>query len=233
MGNRPKVPQFVLWLSGGCLVAAIGVSLLTWNGERPTARPALATALPKEIAGWQGQDLPLGDTEVMNATTRLLNYDDYVYRVYRRGGSEVFVYAMFWKQGSISVREIAGHAPEDCWPANGAQIIGPRVANGFLVGNRLTAPAESREFLFSGGQHVRVAWWHIWGNNIVDRGFDRKSITPTLRELGIWLFQRRGVRHDQFLVRIHTTGDLAAALKTEPAALLLEQFPEVFSAQPL
>jgi len=163
----------------------------------------------------------------------LLNYDDYIFRRYSKGADEVFVYAMYWRQGSISVREIAGHTPDGCWVANGALLRAPKQENGFAIGDEQTALAEVRDFVFPHQQRVQVAWWHLWGENRVDRSFDQKTLMPTLRELWIWLGRRHGARHDQLLVRIHTPGDLAAAMKTEPVAMFLKQFPAVFSAKPL
>lgn len=224
---------FSLVAAGACFTAALGVSMLALGREDAPNQGKLADAMSKQIAGWEGQDLPLGDTEVKNATTKLLNYDDYLYRVYRRGGSEVFVYAMYWKQGSISVREIAGHTPDGCWIANGAQIGAPKATRGLAVGGRATAPAEVREFRFPGGQRVEVAWWHLWGDNLIDRRFDQKSLSPTLRELWVWLGKRHGAQRDQLLVRIHTTEDLATVMKSPPVRSFLDQFPIIFSATPL
>lgn len=233
MGSDSKFPRIVLWLAAACLFAAILVSMLSLRGEEQSVRVKLSVALPKKINGWVGEDLPLGDTEVTNATTRLLNYDDYIYRVYRRGGVEVYLYAMYWKQGSISVREIAGHTPDGCWVSNGATPIGRSTAEALTVGSRPTVAAEVRQFAFQNGERVNVAWWHLWGDNLVDRGFDQKTLFPTLRELWVWLGQRHGARRDQLLVRIHTAGDLGQAIAAEPVVSFLGNFPEVFTAQSL
>jgi hypothetical protein len=189
--------------------------------------------MPMQIGGWAGADIPLGENEVLKASVRLLNYDDYIFRRYSKGSEEVFVYAMYWRQGSISVREIAGHTPDGCWVSNGAVLGAPKRENRFAIGSVDTADAEVREFVFPHHQQVQVAWWHLWGENLVDRSFDQKTLMPTLRELWIWLGRRHGARHDQLLVRIHTTGDLAAAMKTAPVTEFLKQFPVVFSAKPL
>lgn len=216
----------------GCLLAALLVSLVATNGNQ-VKRVPLAKQLPLVIDDWQGSDVPLGNNEVINASERILNYDDYVFRVYHRGREEVFVYAMYWKQGSISIREIAGHAPDGCWVANGARPGEVYKCVRLLVNGRSTSPAEVREFIFSENRRVHVAWWHIWGNNLVDRGFDRKSLVPTLRELWVWLGKRRGVQQDQLFIRIHTQGDLSSTMQSEPVVAFFQNFPEVFSATPL
>jgi hypothetical protein len=212
---------------------AIAAGLLGGGADDHAERAKLRSRLPVKIAGWEGQELPLGDNEVANATDRLLNYDDYIYRVYRRTNQEVYVYAMYWRQGSISVREIAGHTPDGCWISAGARLVEAKRSDSLPVAGRMTSRAEIRTFLFPGNQAIQVGWWHLWADSLVGRDFDRKSIVPTLRELWIWLGQRRGKRFDQVLVRIHTSGRLVDALGSEPAIAFLELFPEVFTATPL
>lgn len=230
-GNRYQ--GAVLGVAALCLALALAVSLLAFAATPPAKRPPLAQGLPRDIDGWRGQDVPLGDREVANAASRLLNYDDYIYRVYRRGNDEVWLYAMYWKQGSISVREIAGHTPDGCWIANGAALSAPKHTRRFQIDGQDTSPAEVREFAFPERQRVHALWWHIWGDNVVDHGFDQKSLKPTLRELWVWLAKRGGARRDQLLVRIHTPGNIDTMMTSEPVTAFLRNFPEIFEAKPL
>ncbi|WP_438483660.1 exosortase-associated EpsI family protein [Oleiharenicola lentus] len=221
-----------LGVAAFCLVTALSVIVFFGPGEAPPdAHEPLAKRLPKDINGWVGEDLPLGTMEALEASQRILNYDDYVYRVYRKASQEVFLYAMFWKQGSISIREIAGHTPDGCWIANGARFNSGRETRRLQVGVQLTVPAEAREFVFPNNQPVSAVWWHFWGNELVDRSFDRKSLLPTLREMWVWLVRRKGQRQDQLLVRIHAPSFGEEFLKQEPVQIFLGQFPAVFSAE--
>jgi hypothetical protein len=230
--NRARI--FLLILSGLLLLLATGLSL--WSGLHSTQeRPwqTLAARVPMSIEGWVGVDLPLGETEAVRFQVDKLNYHDYLYRVYRKGEREVFVYAMYWRQGDISVREMSGHTPDGCWVANGAKHAIPQETSALTVGNRQSAPAEVREFTFPNGQHVRTAWWHIWGTNLVDRSFAKKSIMPAVKEIWAWMVKRRGARQDQLLVRIHSLTPLDEMVLTPPMIVFLNQFPEVFTATPL
>src|SRR4051812_5968286 len=100
MAHKAYMSLCALAIGGVCLAAAVTVSLLVGAGGNHVVRAKLGDSLPLKIAGWDGQDLPLGDAEVSSASGRLLNYDDYIYRVYHNGSAEVFIYAMYWKQGS-------------------------------------------------------------------------------------------------------------------------------------
>jgi hypothetical protein len=235
-GKIPYVQRLRLvsaWIAAVVLLLGVGAGIFGGFPQKTETRIAFVKTMPMQIGDWVGEDVPLGENEVLKASVRLLNYDDYIFRRYHKGAEQVFVYAMYWRQGSISVREIAGHTPDGCWVANGAALRSPKQENRFVIGSQETASAEVRDFIFPHHQQVQVAWWHIWGENLVDRSFDHKTLMPTLRELWIWLGRRHGARHDQLLVRIHTTGDLAAAMKTAPVTEFLKQFPVVFSAKPL
>lgn len=221
----------------GCGIITAALLITGWaklNRRVEAPWKPLANRLPLIIDGWQGEDVPLGPTEATIEAVGKLNYNDYIYRVYRKSGQEVFVYAMFWQQGRISVREMAGHTPDGCWIANGARFAArPDSARALQITGRKTAPAEVRTFVFSGGQRVDAVWWHIWGDNVIDPGFAVKSLMPTLRETWIWLVKRRGQPRDQLLVRIHTAGELTTVLDSAPVTRFLELFPKVFRAEPL
>lgn len=220
------------------MVLAGAVGLTLWAGWYRTAQPViaagtLAKALPLRIGDWVGQDVPLGETEAVKAAVATLDYDDYVYRVYRQGQESIFVYAMHWRQGRISVREMSGHTPDGCWIANGARWIGAPTQQPFKIGPRWTAPAEVRTFRFPGGAAVNAAWWHIWGGTVIPRSFASKTLLPMVAELRLWLGQHRGHADDQWLVRLHSDRALSEVLQSEVAVEFLAHLPTVFDAQKL
>lgn len=230
---RMATLKLTILVGATCLIfAVITVSLAVRSPDNLPIRD-LARELPMVIDGWQGQDVPLGNQEIVDTTSRLLNYNGYIYRVYRRGNQEVWLYAMYWQQGRISVREVAGHTPDGCWIANGARHCREMRVERFLVGGRLTASAEVRRFEFQNRAQADAIWWHLWGGNIIDRSFEQKTIWPVLRELWIWLGRRGGAQRDQILVRIHTFGDLADVIDSSPVNSFLALFPEVFEAKSL
>jgi hypothetical protein len=215
------------------LVLAILASVFAFVGhlKEPALWTPLATRMPLNLDDWVGQDVPLGaDESVLEAVGRL-NYEDYVYRVYRRGSQEVYVYAMFWRQGDISVREMSGHTPDGCWVANGAKHARtPHRATMQVDSEHTTREAEIRAFEFpSNSTLVEVAWWHIWGRKLIDRSYADKTLIPMLNEIWVWLAERKGGFSDQLLVRIHSQLPIEEAIQTLPAVRFLETIPEVLS----
>jgi hypothetical protein len=130
---------------------------------------------------------------------------------------------------------MSGHTPDGCWVSNGAQHCIEPVRRKLDIGGAvLTPPAEVREFLYPGyGERVNVAWWHIWGNDLVDRSFAVKNLMPMLKEIKIWLFDRKGAHKDQLLVRIHSSMPIDQVMVTSPARLFIQTLPEVLQAKPM
>lgn len=222
------IPALVLGL------ALAGLLLTAFRGRaEPAPWQTLGTRMPMEVDGWVGEDLPLGSSESVLEAVGRLNYHDYIYRVYRKGRREVFVYAMFWRQRDITVREMSGHTPDGCWVANGAKhCIKPELRGFVLDDGVLTPPAEVRQFLYPAADvRINVAWWHIWGENLVDRSFANKSLMPMIKEIKMWLLNG-GEHKDQLLVRIHSDMPIDEAVKTPPALLFIKALPEMLKARP-
>lgn len=225
-------------LVASLVVLSMAISAVVWSliarSREPEAWAILCNRMPLNLDGWVGEDVPLGANEAILEAVGRLNYNDYVYRVYRRGSDEVYVYAMFWRQGDISVREMSGHTPDGCWVSNGAKHIAPpRRERLQLLTGRMTGEAEIRTFEFpSYAARVEVAWWHIWGGKLIDRSYANKTLMPMLKEIWVWLAQRKGGYSDQLLVRIHSSLSIEQALKTPPAVRFVETIPEVLTATP-
>jgi len=227
-----KIPFAVLIGAAVLLAAAAALLWSAADQAAPAAWQPLASRLPRQIDGWQGSDLPLGETEGERVAVGRLNYDDYVFRVYRKDGREVFVYAMHWPQGNISVREMAGHTPDGCWVANGARQCAAPVERTFAVGPALTDTAEVRTFEFPGGEVVNVAWWHFWGAELVDTRFSAKTVSTMFREVWLWLGHHRGERRDQMFVRIHSREPIGTAMASPVVTAFVQALPFVLRHDP-
>lgn len=76
--------------------------------------------VPEALTGWQAREEPLGATEVVKGQVEaILNYDDYVFRVFTRGTAHVGVYVAYWKRDRMPVSRVASHTPDRCWTENG------------------------------------------------------------------------------------------------------------------
>ena len=116
------------WLWGGLILLALGVSLQflpTKVSERFSLKRPLGQKLPSKIDGWIVTDEPLGATEHDSSRVKdILEYSDYVYRIYRKSGVEIGVYVAYWKPGEISVVSAGTHTPDNCWVQSGWTRVG-------------------------------------------------------------------------------------------------------------
>jgi hypothetical protein len=92
----------------------------------------------------------------------------------------------------------------------------------------VTEPGEARVFSFPNTvEPVYVIWWHIWGDELVPSNFHKKSIGVVIKELWVWLAQRKGRAADQIFVRIHG-GNPIEELSTNPVVRkFVHLFPQV------
>lgn len=160
----------------------------------------LAEYFPTTIAGWTGEDRPLGETESVSKTAlKLLNYDEAFQRVYRKNGKEFVVYVAYWKAGKVPARDVAFHTPDQCWVGVGWKRMAIDYRYQPAFEGHLLAPAQYREF-DSPGDRVYVLYWHILnGQSIVYSADGPPSQIATIKELF-----RHGYAHkgEQYFIRL-------------------------------
>lgn len=186
------------------LVAAVAFQFRGEFSARPDyAKPDLRAALAVSPNGWTAQDLPLGDTEsVQAATEKTLRFDDYVFRRYSRGAVEFTVYVAYWSPGKHPPQMIAQHTPDMCWTMNGMKCDEMR----FNVPERLAGtdlwPGQWRKFTSPGGQPVYTMFWHLVGDRPFDYGEQFYSMPHPVT---FWMESLKfavGAKRPQFFFRI-------------------------------
>lgn len=142
---------------------------------------ALATRIPSSLPGWVGRDEPLGANEVIStAVERTLNYDDYVFRVFRRGETTLGIYVAYWAPGRMPIQKVASHTPDRCWTENGWRCLEMKHGVAVAGQNVDLQPAQWRLFEPpSTGQSSKeyVLFWHLVGDRIYEYGA-RFNATP-------------------------------------------------------
>lgn len=181
-------PRVVWIFAAAVLVAAVGLQFVRFRdmsgGDRTAAaRPIeLQRRLPAQLAGWVVNDEPLGPNEtVRTSIERVLNYDDYVYRLYRRDGTTVGIYAAYWAADRMPVQKVASHTPDRCWIENGWTCLDQRFAERIATGPVHLQPAQWRIFQEPGrdGRKEHVLYWHLVGTRLHDYG-GRLATSPGL-----------------------------------------------------
>lgn len=191
------------------------------EGDRVSAvRPSnLARQLPTSLGGWPGRDEALGPNEVArSAVERVLNYDDYVYRIYERGGRRIGIYAAYWSAGRMPLQKVASHTPDRCWTENGWQCEEMRHAESLRTGNLVLRPAQWRSFRppAASGQREYVLYWHRVGDRLYDYGDrfnNRPGIVQWWRDTVLYAFAGS---EEQYFIRV-TSNRPFEELSGEPA----------------
>jgi Protein of unknown function (DUF3485) len=175
------------WLVGVVLLAGVGLQGIQLRdvkeGDRGrAARPInLAARLPSASAGWEAKDELLGATEVASsAVERTLNCDDFCFRVFRRGGTQLSVYVAYWGAGRMPLQKVASHTPDRCWTENGWRCDEMRFGEKVAAGPSELLAAQWRRFTPPDGSAPQfVLFWHLVGDRLYDYG-ERFNARPDL-----------------------------------------------------
>ena len=175
-----KGSRQILVLGGAGVLLLAGVAL-QWlqvrdvkEGDRtmPIAGIKLKERLPLNLDAWSGRDEPLGPNEVTRtAVERTLNYDDFVFRIFKRGDREIGVYLAYWSAGRMPLQKVASHTPDRCWTENGWKCDEMRFAEALGADGIHLLPAQWRRFTPpGGGTQQYVVYWHLVGDRLYDYG---------------------------------------------------------------
>lgn len=175
-----KFSHQTLVLSGVGVLLLLGVTLQGLNvrdvkeGDRskPAAGVRLAERVPHNLATWPGRDEPLGPNEVTRtAVERTLNYDDFVFRVFKNGDREIGVYVAYWGPGRMPLQKVASHTPDRCWTENGWKCEEMRFSEVVSTDGVNLMPAQWRRFTPpNGAAQQYVVYWHLVGTRLYEYG---------------------------------------------------------------
>jgi hypothetical protein len=168
-----------IWVAVMVLLGALALQLApvrdVKEGDRAGgAQPiGLAERMPRALPGWAGRDEPLGPNEVVaTAVERVLNFDDNVYRTFRRGDTTLGVYVAYWAPGRMPIQKVASHTPDRCWTENGWRCLDRRHHVAVREGSVEIGGAQGRIFEPPGqpGHREHVLYWHVVGDRLYDYG---------------------------------------------------------------
>lgn len=156
---------WLLVLLGFVLAVSVALAVLPrfFSDHRQTLTEPLAAVIPARLEGWEVRDLDLADSEEMrSAVLRILRFDEVVYRGYRRGGTEVQIYAAYWKPGSVPYGQAGVHTPDTCWVNAGWRMDKREHAQSVRVDGAMLKPVEIGDFS-KNGHRLHVMFWHLVG----------------------------------------------------------------------
>lgn len=140
--------------------------------------------VPMVLIGWQAREEPLGVTEVVKGqVAAILNYDDYVFRVFTKGTTHIGVYVAYWKRDRMPVSRVASHTPDRCWTTNGWTCESMTFNEVWTIGEDRLQPTQRRVFLSPASTRENVAFWHL----VNGRAFDFGERFTMFTHPGKWL----------------------------------------------
>ena len=241
-----SICRFKLWplalLAAGLMLAFGAQWLGSGAGGPRKVTPPLASLLPRELPGWQVSDHPLGESqEERSAVSEALNYNDAVFRLYRRG-SEAF---------TVYLRPLGARphvAPADCHPHPRCVLEGwwmedrPDLAQRPGVGAYTEAETvtmlETRSDLMSGqfrgfqnkNNLQNLLWWHIYGGQIYN--YDTRFVPPWYAMFTDLLNHGLNQRSEQWFVRIGSTVPYSALWSDPGFQKVIQQLTDDCLRQP-
>jgi len=214
------------------LVLLGGVGLLMARGQfkqEPKFHGRLEDLLPKpgEVPDWDVSYAPIADTpEIKAKIDELLNYDQGVFAIYRRGDFRVSVYLAYWRPGKMPVRAIAGHTPDVCWIKSGWECVERNEYVHLIVGGRSTGHTEHGIYAIN-GQAEHVAFWHVAGGEIIS--YHTKSRPPWYAAITEFLHWGRAIKQEQFFLRISSNHPVEIFIKSEIVQEVISQVPGIMA----
>jgi hypothetical protein len=132
-------------------------------------------------------------------TEQILQYDDYKYFEYRKGGDVLTLYIAYWSPGKINPKDISWHTPDVCWVMNGWTRDWYETAARREYGGVKLKPVEDRKFS-AGKQPMYVMFWHTVDGSI--HSYGTAGFNPWYSTIvDMWRYGLN-IRRKQFFVRL-------------------------------
>lgn len=197
------------YLSLSFAAAILGFAVVVQTGlvapklGRKTAPKSLQQSLPKNLPGWSVEEMPIGPTELdRTAISRMLNYDELIYRQYRSAKGEFCLYLAYWAPQRMSPNLVGGHTPDRCWMGSGWTCEEPSFSWKSRLGDKELLPAQYRLFRDAGGRVQQVIYWHLVGGQPFDGDY---RIDGSRSILAYWkgiLLHHAGGNDEQYFIRL-------------------------------
>jgi hypothetical protein len=200
--------RFVLIAVAVCLTLVLGLRLFFTfvPPPEPSLTETLADILPETLTGWQIVDHDMAESPEASARiSEFLNFDDAIFRTYRRGDTIVGVYIAYWKPGKASYRWAGSHTPDTCWVINGWTRSDRQYSVPFEQLGRKFEPAEFGIYE-KNGLAQNVYFWHLIGGK--SNNYKQKRHSYYLNALKD--IQKHGLnqRKEQFFIRLSSNKEL-------------------------
>lgn len=194
-----------------------------------TLMESLAEIVPDQLSGWRIEDQDMADSPESSARiSEFLNFDDALFRVFRKGDTFVGLYIAYWTPGKASYRWAGAHTPDTCWVQNGWTCLDREYGIPFNSGETKFQPAEFGVYEKDGTEQ-NVYFWHLVGGEAF--GYEQQGGHNILAALIDVKNYGLNLRQEQFFIRLSSNKTIDELKKMDEVMEILDSLASINLAQ--
>jgi len=195
-----------------------------------TLTKSLSEIVPNKLSGWRIQDHDMADSpESSTRISNFLNFDDALFRVFRKGETFVGLYIAYWTPGKASYRWAGAHTPDTCWVQNGWSRLDREYSIPFHHDAIEFQPAEYGLYEKDGSKQ-NVYFWHLVGGQAFgykqQGGHNIFAALIDIKKHGL------NLREEQFFIRLSSNKKIDELKKMDGFSEILDSLTKINLAQP-
>ena len=191
----------------------------------PTLDDLLSNIVPEELNGWKIIDQDMAESpESSERISNFLNFDDALFRIFKKGDAFVGLYIAYWLPGKASYRWAGAHTPDTCWVQNGWTRLDRKYCIPFQNEETPFQPAEFGIYEKDGSTQ-NVYFWHLVGGEAF--GYEQEgghNIFAALLDI-----KKHGLnlRDEQFFIRLSSNKKIEELKKIGGFNKILDSLNEI------
>tara|TARA_Y100000385_G_scaffold91070_1_gene93965 strand:- start:126 stop:818 length:693 start_codon:yes stop_codon:yes gene_type:complete len=191
----------------------------------PTLDDLLSDIVPEELNGWKIIDQDMAESpESSERISDFLNFDDALFRIFKKGDTFVGLYIAYWLPGKASYRWAGAHTPDTCWVQNGWTRLDRKYCIPFQNEETPFQPAEFGIYEKDGSTQ-NVYFWHLVGGEAFgyeqEGGHNIFAALLDIKKYGL------NLRNEQFFIRLSSNKKIEELKKVEGFNQILDSLNEI------
>ena len=191
----------------------------------PTLEGQLSYIVPEELNGWKIIDQDMAESpESSERISDFLNFDDALFRIFKKGDTFIGLYIAYWLPGKASYRWAGAHTPDTCWVQNGWTRLDRKYCIPFQNEETPFQPAEFGVYEKDGSAQ-NVYFWHLVGGEAFgyeqEGGHNIFAALLDIKKYGL------NLRNEQFFIRLSSNKKADELKKLEGFKQILDSLSEI------
>jgi hypothetical protein len=191
----------------------------------PTLDDLLSDIVPEELDGWKIIDRDMAESpESSERISDFLNFDDALFRIFKKGDTFVGLYIAYWLPGKTSYRWAGAHTPDTCWVQNGWTRLDRKYCIPFQNEETPFQPAEFGIYEKDGSTQ-NVYFWHLVGGEAFgyeqEGGHNIFAALLDIKKYGL------NLRNEQFFIRLSSNKKIEELKKIGGFNQILDSLNEI------